>query len=131
MDIRILLWQAIIVKIQTMKINYPKLALAFLVMTLSACAPTYIRYMSNNNATQDQFMKDRYACYQETQQRTSSAFINQYGGAASSVVIPTCSAFNACLAAHGYYRADTRNLADFNTPGSLSVPQGTVLQCLE
>ncbi len=96
---------------------------------LSGCAPSYMRFVSNNNVTQDQFMRDRYACYQETQQRTSAAYINQYGGAASSRVIPSCSAFNACLAARGYYRSDTTNLADFQTPGNFSVPQGAVIQC--
>jgi hypothetical protein len=100
-----------------------------LLVTLSGCAPSYIRYFNSNGASQDQFMKDRYACYQETQQRISSAYINQYGGAASSQIMPSCSAINACLAARGYYRSDTTKAADLNAPGSLIVPQGAVIQC--
>ena len=113
-----------------MRIASKCLGVALVVAAVSGCAPTYIRYI-NPNATQEQFMKDRYECYQETQQRISGAYVNQYGGAASSRVMPSCSAFNACIAARGYIRSDTTNLADFNQPGSLSVPQGAVLQCIQ
>lgn len=105
------------------------LSIILLVTAISGCAPTYIRWMTTTGATQQQFMNDRYACLQQTQQRVSGAYVNQYGGAASSQVVPPCSAFNACLAARGYYRADTANPADFSQAGSLSVPQGTAIQC--
>ncbi len=97
--------------------------------SISGCATTYIRYLSSNNATESQFMQDRYQCYQETQQRISGAFVNQYGGAASSQVLPSCRAWNACLAARGYYRSDTTSVAELNQPGSLFVPQGAVINC--
>ena len=97
--------------------------------SMSGCATTYIRYLSSNNATQAQFMQDRYQCYQETKQRISGAFVNQYGGTSSSQVLPSCSAWRACLAARGYYRSDTTNVAELHAPGSLSVPQGTVINC--
>ncbi len=97
--------------------------------SMSGCATTYIRYLSSNNATQTQFMQDRYQCYQETKQRIYGAFVNQYGGSASSQVLPSCSAWNACLAARGYYRSDTTNVAELDAPGSLSVPQGAVINC--
>ena len=105
------------------------LGILLLVAAVSGCAPTYVRYLSNNGATQQQFMNDRYSCLRETQQRVSGAYVNQYGGAANSQVMPPCSALNACLAARGYYRSDTTNLADFNQPGSLGVPQGAGIQC--
>lgn len=60
-------------------------------------------------------MKDRYECYKETQQRFSDAFVGPYGGSAGSQVIPSCSAFNACMASRGYLRSDT--------DGNLVVPQ--------
>lgn len=102
-----------------------------LLAAMGGCAstPAYMRYVSNTGASQDQFMKDRYACYQETRARVSGAFVSQYGGAANSQVMPPCSAFNACLAARGYYRADTTNPNDFNQRGSYSVPQGAMIQC--
>lgn len=107
------------------------IGIILLVAVIGGCAttPTYIRWMTNTGATQQQFMNDRYACLQETQQRVSGAFVNQYGGASSSRVMPPCSAFNACPAARGYYRADTTNLDDFRQPGSLFVPQGAGIQC--
>lgn len=114
-----------------MSIGRRGLFIIVLGVALGGCAPTYIRYVSNTGATQDQFMRDRYSCYQETQQRVSAAYVNQYGGAAGSQVLPSCSAFNACLAARGYYRADTNNPADFNRPGSYAVPAGTVIQCVQ
>ena len=99
----------------------------FIFAVISGCAtpPTsYYRYF-NPKSNQQQFMKDRYACLQETQQRVSGAYVNQYGGASSSTVMPPCSAFNACLASRGYYRSDTTNP---NDPG-LYVPQGAVINC--
>ena len=92
-----------------------------IIAAVSGCAttPTYIRYI-NPKSTQEQFMKDRYACYIETQQRVSSAYANQYGGAASSQVIPSCSAIGACLAARGYYRSDTTDRAELGRPGTIS-----------
>jgi hypothetical protein len=103
-----------------------------LVATVSGCAaptPTYIRYVSNTGATQQKFMQDRNACYEETRAIFSAAVANKYGGAAASQVIPPCRDFNACLAARGYARSDTSNLADFNQPGSLVIPPGDALQC--
>lgn len=102
-----------------------------LAAAVSGCAPTYVRYMTTTGASQQQFMADRYTCLRETQQRVSGAYVTQFGGAASSHVMPSCSALNACLAARGYYRADTSNRSDFNQPGSLHVPQGAMIQCAE
>lgn len=104
-------------------------ALLIATATVTGCATTYIRWMNSSGVTQEQFMKDRYACLQETQQRISDAYTNEAGGASTSQVMPTCSAWNACLAARGYYRSDTTNLDDFKRPGSLFVPQGTVIYC--
>ena len=104
---------------------------ALLIASVSGCATTYIRYLSTNNATEAQFMQDRYQCYRETQQRVSGAFVNQYGGAASSQVLPSCSAWNACLAARGYYRSDTTSVAELHAQGCLFVPQGAVINCSE
>ena len=100
------------------------IGVSLIAASVSACTttpPTVMRWTNNNNATYDQWMKDRYACYNETQQRVSGAYVGPYGGAASSTVIPSCSAFNACLAARGYFRSDAT--------GTLTVPAGAVVQC--
>ena len=104
-------------------------AVVVLAVVVGGCATTYIRWINTRGVTQEQFMKDRYACLQETQQRVSSAYVDQSGGAASSQVMPSCSAWNACLAARGYYRSDTMNMDDFKQLGSLFVPQGAMVYC--
>ena len=103
------------------------------IAVMSGCAPrqpTYARWVSNSNAPQDQFMKDRYTCYQETRERVSAAYANQYGGASGSRVVPSCDAFAACLAARGYYQvADTTDLSDFQKPGNYFVPVSAIIRC--
>ena len=75
-------------------------------MTLVGCAqiPYGGTYRFDGPGTFQNFAQARYECAQETSQRVSGGFVNQYGGVASSRVMPSCSAFNACLAARGYYR---------------------------
>jgi len=111
-------------------IAFTTVVIGFLLLFVAACETSYIRYVNTNRAaTQQDFMKTRYLCYKETQQRTESAYINQFGGAASSVVLPACSAFNACLAAQGYYRSDTTDRSVFNNPGNFAVPAGSDIKC--
>jgi hypothetical protein len=52
--------------------------------------------------TQDQFAKDRYGCMQQSQQRVSSAYVDQYGGGSVNHVITNANLFNACMTAQGY-----------------------------
>lgn len=103
-----------------------------LLILLSGCASgpqSYYRYVGPTNKSQQDFMGDRYQCLRETQQRVSNAFVNQYGGAGNSSVMPSCSAFNACLGAKGYYRQDTTDLSVFNVPGNFKIPPGAVINC--
>jgi hypothetical protein len=71
-------------------------------LVLTSCAIKY-----NGPGTFQDLANARYQCLQETseEQSGSAASINKYGGAASSTstVMPTCSHFQACLAAKGYY----------------------------
>jgi hypothetical protein len=112
-----------------MSTNIKRTFILSLLFSLVACAPSYYRYTGPTNSSQQDFMNIRYQCLRETQQRVSGAFVNQYGGASSSTVMPTCSAFNACLASKGFYRSDTPDLNVFNQPGNFSVPQGAVINC--
>jgi hypothetical protein len=112
-----------------MRETFVTIMLALLMAGCASRPQTYMRYVGSTGASQDQFMKDRYTCYQETRARMSGAYANQYGAAAGSQVVPPCSAFNACLAARGYYRADTTNLDDFKVPGNYFVPASAMIQC--
>lgn len=93
-------------------------------LALGGCgAPNYI---SKNNATQDQFIKDRYACYQETKSFGSFAGIGPYGGYGGSSVRPSCEAFSLCLAAKGYSEAPSNAPVGSNL---LVVPSNAQIDC--
>ena len=106
-------------------LNVPTVAFgALLVSGCSTTAPSSpppppMRWTSNNQATQDQWLKDRSTCYLETQQQLTAA------GADQSKIKPNddliCRPFNACLAARGYTRSDST--------GTLSIPWGALVQC--
>jgi hypothetical protein len=105
---------------------------AIVALALVACTPSYYRYVGPTNSTEQQFLNARYACYQETRQRTYSAYVDVYGGAASSQVLPPCDAFRACLGTRGYFQAaNTKNLNDFQAPGNFFIPKGQELRCTE
>jgi hypothetical protein len=80
-----------------------------------------MRWTSNNQATQEQWLNDRTGCYNETQQRMSAGSVDQPGVKANSVDGPMCRAFNACLAARGYTRSDAT--------GALTVPPDASVLC--
>jgi len=75
-------------------------------LSLTACVslPYGGTFRFDGPGTFQDFAQARYQCTQETSRRVSGAYVNQYGGSSSSNVMPSCSAFSACLAAKGYYR---------------------------
>ena len=94
--------------------------LALTATVLSGCAvPQQIRF-TKDGTDQAKFMKDRYECLQEAQQRVSGAYVNQYGGASSSKVVANCGVWVACLGARGY---------EVDPNGDLAAPPGMVVYC--
>lgn len=92
----------------------------FALITFSAgCAqvsqPRQTLRFSGPGEFQD-FAKARYQCLQETKTVASGAFVNQFGGASATNVAPSCSSFDACLAAKGYYRNPNGNLDASSIP---------------
>src|SRR5438045_3143254 len=77
------------------------LLLAAVAGTLSGCATQYWNFPSGGNTSQ--FNKDSYACTQEAQQQSSSAYVNPYGGAAQSGTHTNIDLYNQCMYARGYY----------------------------
>lgn len=106
------------------------LGAAIVLALLNACT-TYPRWVSNNTGlTQQDFQNAWYQCLRETQQRVSNAYVNAYGGSAGSSVMPSCGAFNSCLAVHGFYQAQpVRDVSVFNRPGNYYMARGTEFQC--
>ena len=85
-------------------------------LCVGCATPRYTK----QGATQDQFMKDRYECLRQTQQRIESANYSYGGGNYNSTVMPSCSALASCLASRGYYQ---------KKDGELVVPSGTGIRC--
>ena len=79
------------------------LLLAPMLFLISCAIHTY-----NGPGTFQDLANARYQCLQETSERQKdiAVLVNKYKGTAkvTSTVMPTCSHFNACLAAKGYYK---------------------------
>jgi hypothetical protein len=84
------------------------------VLALSGCAAT--RY--DGPGTLQEFAAARYQCVQETKRPVFSAEISKTdairaiaGFKATAKEIPSCSAFNSCLAAKGYFVSEQGRLS--------------------
>ena len=93
------------------------------VLLLNACAtgapivmPRYVK----PNATQAEFMRDRYECLQESMRPVSDAYVNRYGGASRSSVVADCGVWRSCLGARGYQP---------NPKGNLAAPPSMIVLC--
>lgn len=87
------------------------------------------------DASYQELLNDRYECAIETSARSSaaSASVNTNSGigasTSSSQVLPSCSLFNACLAARGWIRYDGVNLDDPNRVHGYHVPNSLGINC--
>jgi predicted aspartyl protease len=70
-------------------------------LALSACAAQQTIW-TKPGFSQDEFAKDRYSCMQQSQQRVSGAYADQYGAVSSNHVITNANLFSACMNAQGY-----------------------------
>ena len=86
----------------------------------AALPPAPMRWTSNNQASQRQWLDDRNACYIETQRQLTAAGVDQSINP-NSADGPMCRPFNACLAARGYIRSDAT--------GTLTIPGDAPVQC--
>jgi hypothetical protein len=101
-----------------------------ILLSLSACATSYLHWTGPKYKKQQDFVNDRYECFKETQQRFTSARVNQYGGTSDSVVMPLCSAFKACLATKGFYESGSvTDPSIFNQSGHFFIPEGAQITC--
>jgi hypothetical protein len=107
-----------------MKIRALLVPASIMSLLLVACVqqqvPKPLARYSKAGATQEAFMKDRYECLQQSEQRVSGAFVSAYGGASNSQMLPSCGVWFACLGARGY-------TVDPN--GNLSAPPGMIVYC--
>jgi hypothetical protein len=82
------------------------LVVAIVVLASAACAAPpplqAVTRFTRAGATQEEYMADRYACYQESAQNASGAYVGPYGGASSSGVVHSRGTWLACMGARGY-----------------------------
>jgi len=90
-------------------------------LLFGGCAnpPQQFRY-AKYGATQEEFMKDRYACLQEAQQRVSGAYVDAYGGGSASRVVANCGVWLSCMGARGY---------QVDPDGNLAAPPAMIVFC--
>jgi hypothetical protein len=70
-------------------------------LAVAGCSQTVA--WNKPGASQAEFNNERYRCMQEAQQQSSSAYVNRYGGVASSGQTTNEPLFNACMNAKGWY----------------------------
>jgi starvation-inducible outer membrane lipoprotein len=98
------------------------ITMGLIVISLTACATapqTTIRY-TRVDTSQQEFMKDRYECLQQSEQRVSGAVV--YGNVASSQEreVANCGLWLSCLTARGY---------TIDKAGDLAAPPEAVVLC--
>jgi hypothetical protein len=69
---------------------------------LAVCACAAQKSWIKPGANDADFAQDKYGCMQQSQQRVSNAFVNQYGGAANNSVITNGDLFGACMNSRGW-----------------------------
>jgi hypothetical protein len=72
---------------------------------LSGCTPApppAPTHWSKPGATYDDYLKDRYACIQDSRAQVSSMDMYKGSGSAASGQVISASIFYPCMAAHGY-----------------------------
>jgi hypothetical protein len=84
----------------------------FACLALCACAPQSL--WLKPGAAADDFSNDKYACMQQSQQQNSSAYVDRYGGVASSGMITNGNLFGACMNARGWYLTAVSDPKAFN-----------------
>lgn len=83
-----------------------KIQVVFVITVIALLSGCANNLWIKQGAGQSEFNQTRYTCLQQSQQGTSSAYINRYGGVASSGVITNDGLFIACMNAAGWTLQD-------------------------
>lgn len=89
------------------------IVLSVLSIGLAGCAQQKV--WEKPGSSQSDFGQDRYACLQQSQQPSSGAYVNRYGGFASSNIITNGGLFDACMNSRGW-NLTTKNSETGSTP---------------
>lgn len=69
------------------------------VMAMTGCATNV---WDKPGSTRDDFARDRYGCLQDSQQQSSSAYVNKFGGSSASGMGTNDGLFAACMNSKGW-----------------------------
>jgi hypothetical protein len=75
--------------------------LLFVAVGASGCVSTHVAF-DHPTATEDQMLRDRYACMQQSMGYSTSGYVDQSGGGSSGAAIPNGAMLKNCMALHGY-----------------------------
>lgn len=81
---------------------------------LAACGQQNKALWLKPGSGTDEFTQSRYACLQQSQQQSSSAYIGRYGGAASSEMITNGGLYDACMNSRGWVYTPISDVAAFS-----------------
>jgi hypothetical protein len=90
------------------------LSTAVLSLSLASCGQQAQQLWLKPGAAADEFSQERYACLQQSQQPSSSAYIGRYGGAANSNIITNGGLFDACMNSRGWALTNVGDVKGFN-----------------
>lgn len=79
-----------------------RLASLALAIFVTGCATPELFWKFPPGGDQQAFQKDEYACLQESQQQSSNANVNAFGGTAQSGSVTNHGLYQACMRARGY-----------------------------
>ena len=107
-----------------------KLILSIAVLFMSGCANNNFAWYKADG-TQEMFSQDRYACLQQTQQPTSTAYYGNYGGllqskqyTASSGMATNSPLYTACMNSRGWTWRDQTAAQNSNSAPNPQVQSG-------
>jgi hypothetical protein len=83
------------------------------VLLLSACAQQQQALWLKPGAASDDFSQDKYGCMQQSQQPSSAAYVNRYGGVANSNIITNGGLYDACMNSKGWVLTPVTDVKGF------------------
>jgi hypothetical protein len=83
-------------------------------LVLAACATQPQALWLKPGAASEDFGQDRYACLQQSQQQSSTAYMNRYGGVANSGAITNGGLYDACMNSKGWVLTPVTDVKGFN-----------------
>jgi hypothetical protein len=83
-------------------------------IALVSCVQQSQQLWLKPGAAAEEFSQERYACLQQSQQPSSSSYLNRYGGVSNSNIITNGGLFDACMNSRGWALTNVGDVKGFN-----------------